>query len=66
MSSIKNLLPDQCTVLRDGSQQHIVGTQIVPGDILRIKLGDKLPADVRFIEVSPDAKFNRSVLIGKS
>lgn len=65
MSSIKNLLPDECIVVRDGQQQNITGTEIVPGDMLRIKLGDKLPADVRFVQVSPDAKFDRSVLTGE-
>lgn len=64
MSSIKNLLPMECLVVRDGQQQSIPGTDIVSGDVLRIKLGDKLPADVRFVQVSPDAKFDRSVLTG--
>jgi sodium/potassium-transporting ATPase subunit alpha len=66
MSSIKNMLPDQCIVLRDGQQKEVVGTEIVPGDVLRIKVGNKLPADIRFTQVSPDAKFDRSVLTGES
>ncbi|KAF2095188.1 putative H /K ATPase alpha subunit [Rhizodiscina lignyota] len=66
MASIKNMLPDECIVLRDASQQSLSGVDIVPGDILRIKMGVKLPADIRFIQVSPDAKFDRSVLTGES
>jgi sodium/potassium-transporting ATPase subunit alpha len=66
MSSIKNMLPDECLVLRDGAQQEIEGMQLVPGDILCIKMGSKLPADVRFIQVSLDARFDRSVLTGES
>lgn len=37
---------------------------MVPGDVLHIKAGNKLPADVRFIEISSDAKFDRSILTG--
>jgi sodium/potassium-transporting ATPase subunit alpha len=66
MSSIKTLLPDQCLVLRDGNQQEIVSTELVPGDLIYIKLGDKLPADVRFVDTSADAKFDRSILTGSS
>lgn len=65
MASITTMLPDSCLVLRDGSQVTLVATDIVPGDILYIKAGNKLPADVRFIEASSDAKFDRSILTGK-
>ena len=64
MASITTMLPDQCTVLRDGKSQTVVGTQIVPGDVLFLKMGDKVPADVRFVDVSTDAKFDRSILTG--
>lgn len=58
------MLPDACLILRDGVQQQLVATELVPGDILYIRLGDKLPADVRFLEASPDARFDRSILTG--
>lgn len=64
MASITTMLPDQCTVLRDGISQAIPGSQIVPGDILFLKMGDKVTADVRLIDVSTDAKFDRSILTG--
>jgi sodium/potassium-transporting ATPase subunit alpha len=66
MASIKTMLPEQCTVIRDGSLQHIPGVEIVPGDLLQLKMGDKVPADVRFIEASGDARFDRSILTGES
>lgn len=59
------MLPDQCSLVRDGTVQQLAGQEIVPGDILCLKMGDRLPADVRFIEVSTDAKFDRSILTGK-
>jgi sodium/potassium-transporting ATPase subunit alpha len=64
MASITNMLPDNCVVLRDGAQVSVVALDIVPGDVLFIKAGNKLPADVRFVEVSSDAKFDRSILTG--
>lgn len=36
------------------------------GDIVLLKLGAKVPADVRLIEVSSDVKFDRSILTGES
>lgn len=64
MASITTMLPDNCLVLRDGAQVTLVATEIVPGDVLFIKAGNKLPADVRFVEVSNDARFDRSILTG--
>lgn len=58
------MLPDQSTVLRDGTPQSVTGSQIVPGDVLFLTMGDKVPADVRLVEVSTDAKFDRSILTG--
>lgn len=66
MSSIKTMLPEECLLLRDGTRMHLQGSDIVPGDVLYIKMGDKLPADVRFIEASPDARFDRSILTGET
>lgn len=66
MNSITAMLPESCIVLRDSSQASVTAPDIVPGDIVYIKAGNKLPADVRFIEVSNDACFDRSILTGKS
>ena len=64
MNSITTMLPDGCIILRDGNQVQLMASEIVPGDILFIKAGNKLPADVRFVEISSDAKFDRSILTG--
>ena len=66
MASIKTMLPDSCIVIREGNQASLLAEQIVPGDILLVKAGNKLPADIRFVEVSSDAKFDRSILTGES
>jgi sodium/potassium-transporting ATPase subunit alpha len=66
MNSIKNMLPDQCLVLRDGHQTGISALDLVPGDIVFVRLGDKIAADLRMIEVSMDLKYDRSILTGGS
>ena len=37
------------TVRRDGREQQILAEQIVPGDIILIRMGDRIPADCRFL-----------------
>ncbi|KAM3416985.1 hypothetical protein BST61_g8570 [Cercospora zeina] len=66
MASITQMLPEDCIVLRDGQQVRVDGRDVVPGDILKITIGNKLPADVRFLEVSSDARFDRSILTGET
>lgn len=65
MASIKTMLPDECRVLRDGAQVALPASELVPGDVLLVSAGNKLPADIRFIKVSSDTKFDRSILTGK-
>jgi cation transport ATPase len=64
MASIKTMLPDDCIVIRDGIQKSISTTELVPGDLIRISGGNKLPADIRLVQVSSDVKFDRSILTG--
>lgn len=66
MASITQMLPEECMLLRDGAQVRVDGRDVVPGDVLRITIGNKLPADVRFLEVSSDARFDRSILTGET
>ncbi|PFH57210.1 hypothetical protein XA68_15377 [Ophiocordyceps unilateralis] len=66
MSSIKDMLPEHCQVTRDGQLIQLPAEGLVPGDVVSIKAGNKLPADLRFITMSSDAKFDRSVLTGES
>lgn len=64
MASISTMLPDDTLVLRDGAICTVVATDLVPGDLIYFKAGNKLPADLRFVEVSSDSKFDRSILTG--
>jgi sodium/potassium-transporting ATPase subunit alpha len=49
VAAFSKLLPTLATVRRDGREQQVLTEEIVPGDIILIRMGDKLPADCRFI-----------------
>lgn len=66
MDSITGMLPADCIVIRNGTHVQITAQDIVPGDILVLKAGIKLPADVRFLELLSDTRFDRSILTGES
>ncbi|MBU1159677.1 HAD-IC family P-type ATPase [Patescibacteria group bacterium] len=52
------------TVLREGRQKIIDASEIIPGDIIILQMGDKVPADCRLIE-SKNLEINESVLTGE-
>ena len=60
------MLPSDVAVLRDGAWRSMPAGDLVPGDIVQIRAGNKIPADLRLAEVSSDLKFNRSILTGES
>jgi len=47
MESLTKLMVPACTVLRDGKQQEISARELVPGDIVLLEEGDRVPADLR-------------------
>jgi hypothetical protein len=51
-SAFKNLLPSQALVIRDGSESTVAAPDLVIGDVVRIRTGTRVPADVRLIHVS--------------
>ncbi|QPI66082.1 cation-translocating P-type ATPase [Vreelandella venusta] len=50
LDSIRNMLSPQANVLRDGKRTTIPADELVPGDIVLVESGDRIPADVRLIE----------------
>ena len=66
MQSILDLLPSDAHVLRDGSFVKIPSTNLVAGDIVKITIGAKVPADMRILSSSGDLRFDRSVLTGEA
>ncbi|HME55893.1 MAG TPA: cation-transporting P-type ATPase [Candidatus Lokiarchaeia archaeon] len=50
MRALKTWIPDQAKVMRDGTLKKIEVKNIVPGDIIGLEEGDRVPADARLIE----------------
>ncbi len=44
------LAAPEATVVRDGERQRMPASEIVPGDIVLVEAGDKIPADARVID----------------
>ena len=66
LKSIIDLLPSETLVLRDGNTKRIKASELVDGDIAHIKVGNKVPADLRLLSHSDDVRFDRAVLTGES
>ncbi|KAL4501125.1 hypothetical protein ABPG73_013863 [Tetrahymena malaccensis] len=65
MESFKNFLPQQCTVIRDGENKSIDALKLVVGDVVLVKAGEKIPADIRIL-MSNEMKVDNSPLTGES
>jgi sodium/potassium-transporting ATPase subunit alpha len=50
MESFKNLVPQYATIIRDGQKHTITAEEVVVGDIVEVKGGDRIPADIRVIK----------------
>ncbi|MCX8021264.1 MAG: cation-translocating P-type ATPase, partial [Syntrophorhabdaceae bacterium] len=50
LEALKSMLSPTITILRDGKEVEVVSKEIVPGDILLLEAGDKIPADGRIVE----------------
>lgn len=65
LDSIRSLLSAHATVLRDGVRREIDAAELVPGDVVLLASGDRVPADLRLIEVK-DLKVEEATLTGES
>lgn len=65
MDSFKNLVPQYATVIREGEINTISAENLVVGDIVDVKFGDRVPADIRILEAR-SLKVDNSSLTGES
>ena len=65
MESFKNLVPQYALALRDGEKISLKAEQLTLGDIIYVKFGDRMPADIRIIECM-GFKVDNSSLTGES
>jgi len=66
MESFKSMMPTMTTVIRDGKSQKIDAMYLVRGDVIELKGGDKVPADIRVIKCSDDTQVDNACLTGES
>ncbi|MCH4239874.1 MAG: cation-translocating P-type ATPase [Oscillospiraceae bacterium] len=65
LSALKDLSTPRISVLRDGRRQEVDSTTLVPGDIMLIAEGDKIPADGEILQAN-DLCVNESSLTGEA
>lgn len=65
METLKSWMPEYAKVFRDGELKKISVREIVPGDIVQLEEGDRVPADARLLEVF-DLWTNNVPLTGES
>ncbi len=65
MEAMKKLTAPRARVLREGKEKFIPAREVVPGDVIILESGDRIPADGRLLEVV-DLKTDEAVLTGES
>lgn len=65
MDSLRSLSSPTATVIRDGESQVIPSANIVPGDLIEVKMGDTIPADIRLLDAK-NFETDEALLTGES
>ncbi|QLF91905.1 cation-transporting P-type ATPase [Pseudomonas sp. ABC1] len=65
LDSIRNMLSSRASVLRDGRRIEVDASELVPGDIVLLVSGDKVPADLRLLDVR-NLRVDEAALTGES
>jgi Ca2+-transporting ATPase len=65
IEALNQFQPSQCKVTREGENLEILGSELLPGDIVNLEPGDKVPADIRLLS-SWNLEINEAALTGES
>jgi Ca2+-transporting ATPase len=65
MEALKNMTSNNARVIRGGNTFEIPSTDLVPGDLVLLEAGNRIPADIRFFETH-QIKVDESTLTGES
>lgn len=65
LDAIRNLLSPQGMVLRDGRARIVPGVDLVPGDVVLLQSGDRVPADLRLLQ-QKSLRIDEAILTGES
>jgi magnesium-transporting ATPase (P-type) len=63
--ALERLMTPECTVLRDGERRVIAARELVPGDVVLLEEGDRVPADLRLF-YAKNASADEAALTGES
>ena len=67
IDALKSFVPKTATVVRDGTHVHLAAEHLVPGDIVEVAVGNRVPADMRVLELlSTTLRADQSILNGES
>ncbi len=65
IDALRELAAPTATVIRDGDEAELAATELVPGDLILVQAGDKVPADARVVE-SVNLQVEEAALTGES
>jgi magnesium-transporting ATPase (P-type) len=65
LDAIRHMLSQQAFVRRDGQYLLLLADELVPGDVVMLRAGDKVPADLRLFRTK-EARVDEAVLTGES
>src|SRR5262249_19967091 len=65
LDSIRNMLSAEARTLRGGETRMVPAEQLVPGDVVLLESGDRIPADLRLVEVK-NLRTEEAALTGES
>ncbi|KAI3637307.1 hypothetical protein MIR68_004632 [Amoeboaphelidium protococcarum] len=67
IEALKQYSPDEAKVFRDGHLHKLAASELVPGDIIDVSVGDKIPADARVLAINSSSfRVDQSILTGES
>ncbi len=65
LEALKKMLSPAITVVRDGKEKRLDSSKLVPGDVIILEAGDKIPADARLFKIA-NLNVDESSLTGES
>lgn len=65
--ALKEYSPDEANVIRNGVTSKVHAANLVPGDVISVHVGDKIPADCRVLSFSSSSfRVDQAMLTGES
>jgi len=65
LEAIRSMLAPKATVIREGERVSVSGDDLIPGDIVLLEAGERVPADVRLIDAR-NLRIEEAILTGES